>query len=613
MIPAFFISELRITGENVRDAVIEFRKGLNYVTGPSNTGKSYIYECIDYIFGSKRIKELINFKEYTHVFLEITLQNGDKRTLMRKIKDSKILLYNMAISDIVDLSKPATTLNSKNIGHSISDYVFSLLGVNNLPSVLKGATLGNTVELSLRNFLKFFFVDETRIIEDKAKILTDGFNDTVLVSVFRYILTGTDDSSCVAIEKPELRRAKIEGRIEMLEIVLARLLSKESCIKASISEFAEVSYAHITIEEYQKEIEAYQIRIDELTKLLVKKQDDYVNSEQCYAKEKVTLSRLTMLKEQYISDLDRLEFSRDGVEICGHVQTDICPLCHSTGIAKNKEGEVDIEKIKIGYIAEVKHISSLLHDLDLVISESQNHVEELRNGLDSIQMEISAITQEIVNINNTKMSPLQNTVEQYSRLRSLKEMLISIGAEVMETHQELEDEKEKLKQKNEEQTYRPTIEQEEKQEFCGMIRTILAIWNIECNRIELSADCKDYCIDEQERVSNGKGYRAIFFSAFIYAIQRYLHIKERICFPCIMLDSPLTTLRGVDKKLKDDPDAVNDSIQHGMLSYISTVDYVQSIILENKEIAEDIEPKANVIRFSGLETEGRYGLFPIEK
>ena len=59
---SFYISQLRITGDGVQTAQLSFVNGLNYITGPSNTGKSYIFKCIDYIFGAKSLLQLANFK-----------------------------------------------------------------------------------------------------------------------------------------------------------------------------------------------------------------------------------------------------------------------------------------------------------------------------------------------------------------------------------------------------------------------------------------------------------------------------------------------------------------------------------------------------------------------
>lgn len=47
----FFIERLVVTGRGKKPSTIEFSDGLNFIVGPSNTGKSYIVECIDYLFG----------------------------------------------------------------------------------------------------------------------------------------------------------------------------------------------------------------------------------------------------------------------------------------------------------------------------------------------------------------------------------------------------------------------------------------------------------------------------------------------------------------------------------------------------------------------------------
>lgn len=51
----FYIKKLTVTGQGKEPSIITFGKGLNIVCGPSDTGKSYIIECIDYIFGGSTI------------------------------------------------------------------------------------------------------------------------------------------------------------------------------------------------------------------------------------------------------------------------------------------------------------------------------------------------------------------------------------------------------------------------------------------------------------------------------------------------------------------------------------------------------------------------------
>lgn len=613
MTPAFYISELRITGKNVQDAVLILKPGLNYITGPSNTGKSYIYQCIDYIFGAESIKELVDFSDYTHIYLEITTRTNEKKTLTRKINNSKIFLYNSSISEIEDLKKPTATLNiksSKNRERYIGELIFALLGITDVPSLLRGVKIGTTTLLSLRHYLMFFFVDETRIISDKNSILSDAYNDTVLVSIFRYILTGKDDKACVPIEKPEIRKAKIQGRIEMLSIMLERLIKREDNLKSKIKK-VEAASSCDSIEDYQNQINAYQLRIDELTRTLAERQAEYSKVEQDYAKESAVMSRLTLLKDQYESDLDRLRFTIDGINISQHVRTDVCPLCHSIGIAKAEE-DVTLDEIEAVYETETRHIELLLRDLIPVIEESCGMIAQQKQTLITIKMQIDAIVKEIQEITDNRLSPLQKLVQEFSEMHNLRKELISVQTDIMSMHQEIKEETEKLEQKGEVQTYKPISTQTEDQEFCTIISEILQAWKVQCESISLYADKSDFYIDERKRISNGKGYRALYFAAFIYAISQYLSGKQRQYFPCIMLDSPLTTLRGTEKASTNDPDAVNGNIQTAMLSYICNLSSVQSIILENKEIAKDIEESANVIRFTGLKGEGRFGLFPVK-
>lgn len=49
----FFIKSLIISGKNKRTSTLNFDEGLNIIYGPSNTGKTYVLKCIDFVFGSK--------------------------------------------------------------------------------------------------------------------------------------------------------------------------------------------------------------------------------------------------------------------------------------------------------------------------------------------------------------------------------------------------------------------------------------------------------------------------------------------------------------------------------------------------------------------------------
>ena len=54
MTPGFWISSITVAGHPTRrDSSVGFESGLNVIYGPSNSGKSWVLQCIDYVFGLK--------------------------------------------------------------------------------------------------------------------------------------------------------------------------------------------------------------------------------------------------------------------------------------------------------------------------------------------------------------------------------------------------------------------------------------------------------------------------------------------------------------------------------------------------------------------------------
>jgi hypothetical protein len=78
------IKKLILQGAGKQDAILTFEAGLNVVAGASDTGKSFAYECINYILGSTDIPEIPNEAVgYDCVLLEI-LEKISKQTITLK-------------------------------------------------------------------------------------------------------------------------------------------------------------------------------------------------------------------------------------------------------------------------------------------------------------------------------------------------------------------------------------------------------------------------------------------------------------------------------------------------------------------------------------------------
>ena len=82
----FELRRLRVTGPGKADAVMTFERGLNVVSGPSDTGKSYLVEAIDFMLGGqtppRQIPESVG---YDRAHLTIEAGSGGRFELTRAL------------------------------------------------------------------------------------------------------------------------------------------------------------------------------------------------------------------------------------------------------------------------------------------------------------------------------------------------------------------------------------------------------------------------------------------------------------------------------------------------------------------------------------------------
>jgi len=77
----FYIEKLMVSGGGHHASVIDFKPGLNFILGPSNTGKSLVMDCLDYMFGftpkkNKPSKIVDNNNGYELITLQLATANG---------------------------------------------------------------------------------------------------------------------------------------------------------------------------------------------------------------------------------------------------------------------------------------------------------------------------------------------------------------------------------------------------------------------------------------------------------------------------------------------------------------------------------------------------------
>lgn len=231
-----YFSRIAVLGPSKPTAEIILDKGLNVISGASETGKSYIIELMDYILGAHdQPKPIDQAKGYQRVQAEIRFFDGKIFTLCRYFKDNLIEAAECRFEDFDRNEKTKLSIKHSEKTDNISAFLLSLLQING--KMLKDTRFNGTNSLSFRDFARFLLVKEKRIITESSPVFDEFSPDkTENKSLFKFIVTGIDDSDLPQFENPEFQKSRIKGKIE--------LLRKEISAKEKEYQNSEAEVAH---------------------------------------------------------------------------------------------------------------------------------------------------------------------------------------------------------------------------------------------------------------------------------------------------------------------------------------------------------------------------------
>jgi len=225
------LRHLCLTGSTKEPAAIDFSIGLNVIHGSSDTGKSFIFEMIDFRLGASAVlRDIPERVGYERVVLGIEDSQGGTFTLARSTAGGKYLGYE-GLHKSVPTDTDGHTLSPKhnpNNAKNLSAFLLSKIG---LPGKrVRKNEKGDTNSLSFRNLAPFCLVSEEDIQKKGSPIQSDNYvANTVEYSTFRMLLTGTDDSALPQSESEKKvdasRAAKLELINELIDEQKQRLTS----------------------------------------------------------------------------------------------------------------------------------------------------------------------------------------------------------------------------------------------------------------------------------------------------------------------------------------------------------------------------------------------------
>lgn len=593
----FFIKQIVASGSGKTTSVIDFDHGANIIYGASNTGKSHVVACIDFMFGAR---EMVPFDKdetgYDTVSMKLENDNGDWLHAERKIVDGEnepiadnVIKVITSVEGIVDGEYKASD-------KTYSDVLLKWLGIAERPKIIATQKMKPN-DLTIRTFFHQFFLREEHIFTKRTIIDNPEHSHiTSSITALEYLLTGKG-AARVVTEDPKIKAARKSAVIGYINDKISELTNKQAELEKMIAELGTVDM-DAKINEVMDEISTVEEQISEANRKSRTLMAEIYQISEKLEEANFLKERYKKLHSQYDSDIKRLRFIVDGEGKAGvRRRVEKCPFCeHEISEVKDRRSYIEASK------AELDKTNMQLADLKLAEDDIAAQISDLECRM----KELNAQHSEAIALINTSFKPrvaeLKLLLEKYKKASQLQHEMATVrsiatglSADVFE--KEHEDEME--------QKY-DAKEQFDRQKFRALSDALKEAVS-QCSYPHftdayISSGTFDVVINGKNKKTQGKGYRAYLNSIYAFVLMKYLEDVAVYAPMLLVLDSPILSL----KEKVDVP--ATESMKTALFTYM--IDHCgdcQLIIAEN-EIPEGVDySKARMIEFTMDNNRGRYG------
>jgi hypothetical protein len=565
---------------------------------------------------SKKPKRITESKGYKTCTLELEDQNGQFHQLERSLTGDffthRVIVPGAVVLSEEFLSEKNDPANDK----TISGFLLGLMGAWGLK--IRQSKAGKTRQVGFSDFRRVTIVNEVRIIGEGSPALSGQYASAPEeVSFLKLLLTGDDDSSVLATETSKQSAARRTAQVDLMDWLIEGL---EKEIHDLDPEPSTLSFRLGAVTSTMLRVsEAVSSKQQELAVQEELRNDAWRNANKLEQRQIATgelRGRFKLLEQHYNSDLDRLMAISETDSFFMQLQQVRCPLCGAEGdqhdpSVHRAEDSPTLTDIQRACAAEMSKIKALLRDLvgtteelDAQLVSISNALEEQRTSFETASRTLLEILTPSAKQSQTELNEMILLKDRLVQAHLLGERLEALRAERSRISRS------KWKRgsvANASRLY-PAGSTEA---FSLAVQSLLESWRYpDLTRVTFDEDAHDLIISGKERGSEGKGFRAIAYAAYIIGLLDYsLDANEPRPHPgFVVLDSPLVTYKRRDTVPGDEvvPDDVVTAFYTGLASLPADK---QVIVLENNDPPEDLHDELHYLHFSRSSI-GRYGFFP---
>jgi hypothetical protein len=610
-------------------AIIEFDPLANLVRGPSDTGKSYIRDCLWYLLGGDKVpKPIPESAGYDSLILAFAsgevdylivrgLRGGAARILTTEVQSQGIAISSTddtvlaapITKEAVDLEQISPNAHAWLPGardyydaleSDPSKLIVSLSGAEGKQILRSASNRGPVTGGDVRHW---FLLAQTAMISDEPPSGQNYTEKPQRLAALSLFVTGIDDSAVVLA--PSSREQNVlQGQVQAIEDSLKRIASliPSEINKPQVSEAIERIDA--TLEEISKQNESRSHQLkhvrSELAGLSTKLQEAKGVAEHS----RTMLARFELLDAKYESDVARLRAIAEGVSLFAAYEETPCPLC-LTPLSQQMAGP---SQLPAEHLVALRAEAAKIAALRVGLQESIR-AEQARNETATARVaDISARLTIIERHESAILAAARGGDGASPKLLAVRRSEYSSLLDAFDEWERLASELERLKNKKRVRSTKTHRESSQASSaISNVVKQLLNEWGFEeVDSVVFDLELGDIRVNHRARLEYGAGTRSVYLMAFAIAVMQYSLSSGFPHLGALVIDSPLKAYADRDGPIGVDPVTVAQKFYSWLAHWQGPG---QITILENEKIASDTALRFNAIQFTRRNDIGRAGFY----
>lgn len=604
--PGFWITSITVAGHPRKpDSTVRFQPGLNVICGPSNTGKSWVLQAIDYLFGKDAGDFVIDENtQYTEVRMSVKTHHGSL-TLTRPIgKGQNTIAVSSTDPRVETGDYKRQSSSSKAL--LLSSVWLSLIGYDNPADVKVISSKDYDVRsFTWRTFWHALYADEDRISTKKPILLPEqNTAKTAFQCALASLLTGRDYAAYARDESTETKSLKNNAVIEYLSSLPKLIQSRIDNINKAIGASSEEALQS-RIKELNEEVDQIRHRIETATLQGQRIVERLHAVRETIAESNSLRSRYQELAASYQARIDRFGFVEQGHDLISeHPALMACPVCdHLVDVDDGFSLPAPDPQERETLYARLVDLNHTLHRMH----EEQAPLTEEQRDLETKAAEIERLIRGQL---QPELRSLTSLIDSHNAVIAMRAERETLQARLTEIQEELNDRRNRTFAKG---NFNPLDEFPAgfwEDMSTRLLDTLGACAFPNLEEATFSQNLFDAVVNKKIKAKQGQGYRSFVNSAVMLALRSYLASGRAKHAPGIMvIDTPLLGLD--DPQMDPAFDQARETIPLALYDYLTTIqEGGQIIIADNTKFMPDIDrisDHCNLIEFTKREGEGRYG------